>query len=103
MATKKKSTASRRKSGDRKYGKAAGKSVESAVRREKKGTLRSGKGGKGGVVKSRKQAIAIGLSEARKKGAKVPEKKSAQLNRIFKSRHFARAIVGHYGLGDVQP
>lgn len=77
MATKKRSTRSRKKSGNRKYGKAAGKSVESAVRREKKGTLRSGKGGKGGVVKSRKQAIAIGLSEARKKGAKVPEKKSA--------------------------
>ncbi len=76
MATKKKSTGSRKKSG-RKYGKAAGKSVESAMRREKKGTLRSGKGGKGGVVKSRKQAIAIGLSEARKKGAKVPEKKNA--------------------------
>ena len=59
------------------YGKAASKSVESAVRREKKGTLKSGKGGKGGVVKSRKQAIAIGLSEARKKGAKVPPKKSS--------------------------
>jgi Family of unknown function (DUF6496) len=68
---------STKKSGSRKYGKAASKSVESAVRREKKGTLRSGKGGKGGVVKSRTQAIAIGLSEARKKGAKVPEKKSA--------------------------
>jgi len=76
MATKKKSTGPRKKSGS-KYGKAAGKSVESAMRREKKGTLRSGKGGKGGVVKSRKQAIAIGLSEARRKGAKVPEKKSA--------------------------
>lgn len=60
-----------------KYGKAAGKSVKSAVYREKKGTLRSGKGGKGGVVKSRKQAIAIGLSEARKKGAKVPKKTSS--------------------------
>jgi Family of unknown function (DUF6496) len=58
------------------YGKAASKSVESAVRREKKGKLKSGKGGKGGTVKSRKQAIAIGLSEARKKGAKVPRKKS---------------------------
>jgi hypothetical protein len=76
MATKKRSTGSRKKPGTRKYGKAAGKSVESAMRREKKGTLRSGKGGRGGVVKSRKQAIAIGLSEARKKGAKVPEKKS---------------------------
>jgi hypothetical protein len=59
-----------------KYGKAAGKSVERAVRRAKQGKLRSGKGGKGGRVKSRKQAIAIGLSEARKKGAKVPRKKS---------------------------
>jgi hypothetical protein len=60
-----------------KYGKAAGKSVESAVHREKTGTLKSGKGGKGGAVKSRKQAIAIGLCEARKKGAKVPKKKAS--------------------------
>jgi hypothetical protein len=66
----------KKKSGGRKYGKAAGKSVKSAMHREKKGTLKSGKGGKGGTVKSRKQAIAIGLSEARKKGAKVPKKKS---------------------------
>jgi Family of unknown function (DUF6496) len=58
------------------YGKAAGTSVKSALHREKRGTLRSGKGGKGGRVTSRKQAIAIGLSEARKKGAKVPRKKS---------------------------
>jgi len=58
------------------YGKAAAKNVESAVRREKRGTLKSGKGGKGGRVTSRKQAIAIGLSEARKKGAKVPRKKT---------------------------
>ncbi|HEY2663193.1 MAG TPA: DUF6496 domain-containing protein [Candidatus Binataceae bacterium] len=58
------------------YGQAASKSVKSALHREKRGTLRSGKGGKGGVVKSRKQAIAIGLSEARKKGAKVPKKTS---------------------------
>jgi hypothetical protein len=55
------------------YGKAAGKSVKSAMHREKRGTLRSGKGGK---VTSRKQAIAIVLSEARKKGAKVPQRKS---------------------------
>lgn len=59
------------------YGPAASKSVKSAMRRRKKGTLKSGKGGKGGKVKSRKQAIAIGLSEARKKGAKVPRKKSS--------------------------
>lgn len=66
-----------RKSSGRKYGKAASKTVESAMRRKKRGTLKSGKGGKGGTVKSRKQAIAIGLSEARKKGAKVPRKKTA--------------------------
>jgi hypothetical protein len=59
------------------YGRRAKKSVESAMRRRKHGTLRSGKRGKGGKVKSRKQAIAIGLSEARKKGAKVPRKKSS--------------------------
>ena len=47
------------------------------MHKEKRGTLKSGKGGKGGTVKSRKQAIAIGLSEAREKGAKVPKKKSA--------------------------
>ena len=61
----------------RRYGKAAGKTVASAMRRKKRGTLKSGPGGKGGTVKSRKQAIAIGLSEARKKGAKVPRKKAA--------------------------
>ena len=59
------------------YGKGAQKSVKSAMHRRKRGTLKSGKGGKGGRVKSRKQAIAIGLSEARKKGAKVPRKKAA--------------------------
>ena len=63
------------------YGKAAGKRVESAMRRRKKGTLKSGKGGKGGRVKSRKQAIAIGLSEARKKGAKVPRKRTSSRKR----------------------
>jgi len=72
MAAKK---GGRKKSGGRKYGKAAGKRVESAMKRRKKGTLKSGRGGKGGKVKSRKQAIAIGLSEARAKGAKVPRKK----------------------------
>ena len=75
MATKKKSR-SRRSSG-RKYSKGAGKTVASAMRRKKRGTLRSGRRGKGGKVKSRKQAIAIGLSEARKKGARVPRKKAA--------------------------
>ena len=66
---------SRKRSGGRKYGKSASKRVESAMRRRKRGTLKSGKGGRGGTVKSRKQAIAIGLSEARAKGAKVPRKR----------------------------
>jgi hypothetical protein len=70
MPAKKKSSSSKR------YGEAASKSVESALHREKRGTLKSSKGGRGGAVNSRKQAIAIGLSEARKKGAKVPRKKS---------------------------
>jgi hypothetical protein len=56
-----------------KYGKSASKNVASAMRRKKKGTLKSGSGR---AVKSRKQAIAIGLSEAREKGAKVPRKSS---------------------------
>ena len=59
----------------RRYSKSASKDVKSAMHRRKRGTLKSGKGGKGGTVKSRKQAIAIGLSEARKKGKKVPRKK----------------------------
>ena len=67
----------KKKSRGRRYSKGAGKSVASAMRRKKHGTLRSGRSGKGGKVKSRKQAIAIGLSEARKKGAKVPRKKAA--------------------------
>jgi hypothetical protein len=66
-----------KKKGLRRYSKGAGKTVASAMRRKKKGTLRSGRGGKGGKVKSRKQAIAVGLSEARKKGARVPKKKAA--------------------------
>ncbi|MFL6689798.1 MAG: DUF6496 domain-containing protein [Alphaproteobacteria bacterium] len=57
------------------YSRSAGKDVKRAMHKRKKGTLKSGKGGKGGKVKSRKQAIAIGLSEARKKGKKVPPKK----------------------------
>ena len=68
--------AKRKTSGRRKYSRGASKDVASAMRRRKRGTLKSGKGGKGGTVKSRKQAIAIGLSEARKKGKKVPRKRS---------------------------
>lgn len=62
----------------RKYSKKASEEVEKAVRKHKKGTLKSGKSGK--KVTSRKQAVAIGLSEARKKGAKVPKKKSSKKN-----------------------
>jgi hypothetical protein len=69
MATRKKST--------RKYGAAASNQVERAMKKRKKGTLRSGRGGKGGRVTSRKQAIAIGLSEARAKGAKVPSRRKS--------------------------
>ena len=58
------------------YSRGASKDVERAMHRLKKGTLKSGKGGKGGTVKSRKQAIAIGLSEARKEGKKVPKLKT---------------------------
>ena len=61
-----------------KYGKAASKSVKSAMHRKKRGTLKSGSGRR---VKSRKQAIAIGLSEARKKGAKVPPRLSGRRSR----------------------
>jgi hypothetical protein len=63
-----------RKSSGRKYSKKASKSVEREMHKMKRGTLKSGSSGK--KVKSRKQAIAIGLSEARRAGAKVPKKKS---------------------------
>jgi hypothetical protein len=59
-----------------KYSKKAASSVKRAVKKKKKGTLKSGKSGK--KVTSQKQAVAIGLSEARKKGAKVPKKKKAK-------------------------
>jgi hypothetical protein len=66
-----------------KYSKGAQKKVKRAMHEKKKGTLKSGRSGK--KVKSRKQAIAIGLSEARKSGAKVPKKKSASKSRGKKS------------------
>jgi len=59
-----------------KYGKKAGEKVEKAMHERKHGTLKSGSSGK--KVKSRKQAIAIGLSEARRAGGKVPSKKSSK-------------------------
>jgi len=58
----------------RRYSRSASSDVEKEMRRYKRGTARSGRGGKGGKVKSRKRAIAIGLAEARKKGKKVPNK-----------------------------
>jgi hypothetical protein len=60
----------------RKYSRSASKDVEGAMRKRKKGTLKSGRSGR--KVKSRKQAIAIGLSEARQKGKKVPKKKTGR-------------------------
>jgi hypothetical protein len=65
-----------RKATKRRYSRSAGSDVEREMRRYKKGTAKRGPGGRGGRVKSRKQAIAIGLSEARKKGKKVPKKAS---------------------------
>jgi hypothetical protein len=60
------------------YSRSSSKDVKRAMKRRKSGKLKSGRGGKGGTVKSRKQAIAIGLSEARKKGKKVPKRKTAK-------------------------
>jgi hypothetical protein len=59
----------------RKYSRGAGSEVKREMRRYKRGTAKSGRGGKGGKVKSRKQAIAIGLSKARKKGKRIPRKR----------------------------
>jgi hypothetical protein len=76
-AGRKKSPGARKKSTSRrKYSLAAGESVRKEMHEFKRGKARSGPGGKGGNVKSRKQAIAIGLSEARRSGKKVPKKKS---------------------------
>jgi len=72
MATKKAAKKAAKKS-TRKYSPAAGKQVETEMHEMHKGTLKSGRSGK--KVTNPKQAIAIGLSEARKKGAKVPKKK----------------------------
>jgi hypothetical protein len=75
--------AAKKSSGGRKYGKAAGKSVKRAMKKRKSGTLKSGRSGR--KVTSRKQAIAIGLSEAREKGAKVPRKRSSKKSSSKKS------------------
>jgi len=76
--------AAKRKSSSRKYGKAAGKSVKRAMHKRKSGTLKSGKG-RHPKVKSREQAIAIGLSDARESGAKVPRKRSSKKGGARKS------------------
>ena len=68
----------------RRYGKAASSKVKRAMHKRKRGTLRSGRSGK--KVTSRKQAIAIGLSEARKRGAKVPRKRGGKKRKSRKSR-----------------
>jgi hypothetical protein len=65
------------------YGKKAGEKVKKAMHERKRGTLKSGRSGK--TVKSRKQAIAIGLSEARKAGGKVPSRRSSSKKRPTKS------------------
>jgi hypothetical protein len=62
----------------RRYSRSASKDVEREMHKYKRGNLRSGKGGRGGKVKSRKQAIAIGLSEARREGKKVPRRASGR-------------------------
>jgi hypothetical protein len=72
----------------RKYSKAASKKVERALHKEKRGTLKSGRSGK--TVKSRKQAIAIGLSEARREGKKVPSKKTSRKKSKKKSKKKSR-------------
>ena len=70
------------------YSRGAGKAVKSAMRRRKRGTLKSGRSGK--KVTSRKQAIAIGLSEARKKGARVPRKKTGRRRTSARRRNSSR-------------
>ena len=75
-----------------KYGKAAQKRVKSAMHRRKKGTLKSGSGA---TVKSRRQAIAIGLSEAREEGGKVPRKSAKR--KSAKTRKTARRKTARKG------
>ena len=74
--TSSRKTSSRRSSGSREYGDKASEKVEKAMHERKRGTLRSG--GSGKKVTSRKQAIAIGLSEARRAGGKVPSRRSSR-------------------------
>ena len=71
------------------FSKGSAKKVERAMKKRKKGTLRSGSSGK--KVTSRKQAIAIGLSEARREGKKVPAKKTSKISKAKKSRKAKKA------------
>jgi hypothetical protein len=88
--------AAKRKSTGRRYGKAAGKSVKRAMHKRKSGTLKSG-AGRHPKVKSREQAIAIGLSEAREKGAKVPRKRSSTRKKSSAKRSGAKRAAAKKG------
>jgi hypothetical protein len=88
--------AAKRKSTGRRYGKAAGKSVKRAMHKRKSGTLKGG-AGRHPKVKSREQAIAIGLSEAREKGAKVPRKRSSTRKKSSAKRSGAKRAAAKKG------
>jgi hypothetical protein len=75
----------------RKYSRGAAKDVEREMRKFKRGTLKSGKAGKGGTVKSRKQAIAIGLSEARREGKRVPPGPTGRPSKAARSQAAKKA------------
>ena len=75
----------------RKYARSAGKDVEREMHKFKRGTLKSGRGGKGGTVKSRRQAIAIGLSEARREGKRVPSGPTGRSSKTARSRAAKKA------------
>jgi hypothetical protein len=78
LTSRRKKAMAKKAAKKRRYSRSSGSDVKSEMRRYKKGTAKSGRGGKGGKVKSRKQAIAIGLSKARKKGKKVPKKRTTK-------------------------
>src|SRR4029077_17964249 len=81
----------------RKYSKGSSKKVERAMHKRKRGTLKSGRSGK--TVKSRKQAIAIGLSEARRAGAKVPRQKYKKKERFDRTQR--RVLPGQLKVGSI--
>jgi len=75
----------------RRYSPSASKDVKREMRKYKRGTLKSGKGGKGGKVKSRKQAMAIGLSEARRSGKRLPSRPTGGPSKTARSRAAKKA------------